>query len=33
MGNLFGSTEDDNEAGPMYPEYLTHGPFGLFDMI
>ena len=33
MGNLFGSTEDDDEAGPMYPEYLTNGPFGAFDMI
>ena len=33
MGNLFGSTEDDDEAGPMYPEYLTNGLFGAFDMI
>jgi len=22
MGTLFGSTEDDDEADPMYPEYL-----------
>ena len=22
MGTLFGSTEDDDEAGPVYPEYL-----------
>jgi len=33
MGNLFGSTEDDDEAGPMYPEYLTNGAFGAFNMI